>query len=77
MSGRSVGKMLIIILSFKVGIPNNKKDDHRVKETCSITHLKIKTVIIVLKKLVLLCQYKLHMKATVSLYSVIQQCQMY
>ena len=54
MSGRSIGKMLIIILSFKVGIPNNKKDDHRVKETCSITHLKIKMVIMTLKKLLLL-----------------------
>ena len=33
-------------------------------------------LIIELKKLVLLRQYKLHMKPTISLYSEIQQCQM-
>ena len=30
-----------------------------------------------LKKLVLLCQHKLHMKPTTSLYSVIQRCQVH
>ena len=38
-------------------------------------HLKIKILIIELKKLVLLCQHRLHMKPSTSLYSVIQQCQ--
>ena len=34
----------------------------------------LKILIIELKKLKALCQYNLHMKPTVSLYSVIQQC---
>ena len=34
-------------------------------------------LIIELKKLVVLCQYKLYMKATTSFYSVIQQRQMH
>ena len=32
--------------------------------------------VIELKNLVILCQQKLHMKQTISLHSVIQQCQM-
>ena len=40
-------------------------------------YLKIKTLIIESKELVLLCQHKLHMKWTSSLYSVIQQCQVH
>ena len=40
-----------------------------------MTHLKIKMLIIELKKFVLLGQYKLHMKPTTSLQSMIQQCQ--
>ena len=42
-----------------------------------LTHLKIKTLIMDLKKLVLLCQHKLHMKSTTSLYSKAQQFQMH
>ena len=35
-SGRSFGKIIIIILSFKVGISKYKNINHRVKETCAI-----------------------------------------
>ena len=36
-SGRSVAKIIIIILSFGVVTSKNKNIDHRVKETCAIT----------------------------------------
>ena len=39
--------------------------------------IKTKILLNALKKLVILCQQKLHMKPTTSLYSVIQQCQMH
>ena len=55
-SGQSIGKILIIILSFRTG-----------------TKIKIKILIIEVKKLLQLCQQKLNMKLTTSLYSVIQQ----
>ena len=37
----------------------------------------MKILIIKLKKLVLSCQHKLHMKPTTSLYCIIQQCQVH
>ena len=40
-------------------------------------YLKIKALIFYFKKLVLLCQHKLHMKPTTSLCFVIQRCQVY
>ena len=58
--GQLVGKIIIVILSFRVSISKNKNIDHRVKETCVIS-----------------CQHKLHMKLTMSLFSVIQQCQVH
>ena len=40
-SGRSVGKIIIIILSFRVGISKNKNIDHRSKETCTIMSTQV------------------------------------
>ena len=40
-SGRSVGKILIIILSFKVGTSKTKDTDHRVKETCATMSIQV------------------------------------
>ena len=36
MRSQSVGKIIIIILSFQVGTSTNKNIDHRIKETCAI-----------------------------------------
>ena len=45
MSGRSVGrpagKIIIIILSFRVGTSKNKNIDHRVKETCAFMSTQV------------------------------------
>ena len=41
MSGQSVGKILIIMLGFRVGTSKNKNADHRVKETCAIMSVQI------------------------------------
>ena len=45
MSNRSVSKVKIIILSFRVGISKTKNIDHRVKKTCAImsTHVTCET----------------------------------
>ena len=40
MSGRSVGK-IVIIISFRVGISKNKNIDHRVKEAHTIMSTKV------------------------------------
>ena len=41
-SGQSISKIIIIIiLSFRVGISKNKNTDHRVKETCAIMSTQI------------------------------------
>ena len=39
--GRSVGKIRILILSFKVGISKNKNINHGVTETCAIMSIKV------------------------------------
>ena len=39
-SGRSVSKIKIIFLSFRVSISKNKNADHRVKQTCAIRSIK-------------------------------------
>ena len=44
-SGRSVGKIIIIILSFGVGISKNKNIDHGGKETCAIMSIQVTYVI--------------------------------
>ena len=41
MSGLSVGKILIIMLGFRVGTFKNKNADHRVKETCAIMSIQV------------------------------------
>ena len=60
-------------LFWSVGGHNNNNN----KPIFWLTHLKIKTLIMDLKKLVLLCQHKLHMKSSTSLYSKTQQYQMH
>ena len=40
-SGRSVAKIIIIILSFGVVTSKNQNIDHRVKETCAITSTQV------------------------------------
>ena len=53
MEGRSVGKIIIIILSFRVGTFRNKSIDHQVKETfavistqvtCETEHISLLTI---------------------------------
>ena len=39
--GRSVGKIIIIILSFRVGRSQNKNIDHGVKETGAIMSTQV------------------------------------
>ena len=39
--GQSVGKILIIILSFRFSTSKNKNTDHRVKETCATVSIKV------------------------------------
>ena len=41
MSGRSVGKIMIIILSFWIGTSKNKNIDHRVKESYTIMSIQV------------------------------------
>ena len=41
MSSRLVGKIMIIILSFRVGTSKNKKIDYRIKETYAIMSTKV------------------------------------
>ena len=41
MSGRSVGKIKIIMLSFRVGTSKNKNVDHRVKETYAVMSTQV------------------------------------
>ena len=41
MSGRSVGKIMIIILSFWIGTSKNKNIDHHVKESYTITSIQV------------------------------------
>ena len=40
-SGRLVGKTIIIILSFKVGTSKNKNIDHEVQDTCAIISTQV------------------------------------
>ena len=40
-SSQSVGKIIIITLSFRVGTSKNKNIDHRVKETCAVMSTQI------------------------------------
>ena len=40
-SGWSVGKTIIIIVSFMVGTSKNKNIDHQVKETCAIISTQV------------------------------------
>ena len=54
-----------------VGQQNNNNNNN---DSGSV-HVKMKSLLSEIKKLVLLCQYKLHMKQTTSLSSVIQQYQ--
>ena len=41
MSGHSVGKIMIIIVSFKVGTSKSKNVDHRGEETCAIMSTQV------------------------------------
>ena len=41
MSGRSIGIIMIIILSFWVSKSKNKNIDHRVKETCATVSTQV------------------------------------
>ena len=40
-SGRSVGKIMTIILRFRVGASKNKNVDHGVKKTCAIMSTQV------------------------------------
>ena len=40
-SGQLVGKIITIILSFRVSTSENKSHDHRVKETCDIRSIQV------------------------------------
>ena len=42
MSGWSVCKIIMIILSFQVGTSKNKNIDHRVKKTCAIMSTQVR-----------------------------------
>ena len=40
-SSQPVGKIIIIILSFRISPSKNKNDDHQVKETCGIRSIQV------------------------------------
>ena len=80
-TGCSVGKISIIILSFRVGPSKNKNADHRVKETSAVMSIQV-THETDLTAFPVETGRKLNVHKTFNLrpvstgYSVIQRCQM-